>query len=85
MYQRYPAGRYYRALNFNDMKEGNFILYVKFIILIVALIAATATLNTGLGSSERHGGAIGLGILAAGCFIAFAMIDSNDVREANKD
>ncbi len=28
---------------------------------------------------------IGVGIAAAGCFIAYALIENNDVRESNKE
>jgi len=29
--------------------------------------------------------AVGIGIAAAGCLIAYALIENNDVRESNKE
>lgn len=66
------------------MRRFRFVISIKYLILISGIIFSIPLLKFVFGL--RGGGDfIGLGIAAAGCFIAYALIDNNDVREANKD
>jgi hypothetical protein len=55
---------------------------LKNIILIIGLIAALYVLADIRKEPVTN---IALAIIAAGCFIAFALIENNDVRESNKE
>jgi hypothetical protein len=54
---------------------------LKNIILIIGIIAALYLL-AGIRNDTTN---IALAIIASGCFIAFALIENNDVRESNKE
>jgi hypothetical protein len=60
------------------MHRGKFVVSVKFILLIGGTIASF----TLVGKPQSNPG---LGTVAAGCFIAFALMDNNDVQETNKE
>jgi hypothetical protein len=60
------------------MRRGIFVVAVKYLLLVVGIFCAMGAYNAVMAST-------GLGIAAAGCFIAFALIEINDVREANKE
>lgn len=55
------------------------IVAIKYIILLFGLTCIFILFK----SSNIN--AIGLGIAAAGCLIAYALIENNDVREGNKE
>ncbi len=65
------------------MRRFRFVIAVKYVILLGGVIFSAPLLKYVFGG--REGDFTGLGIAAAGCFIAYALIDNNDVREANKD
>lgn len=56
------------------------VIALKFIILITGFICTYVLL-----CKCDNANSTGLGIAAAGCFIAFALIENNDVKEINKD
>jgi hypothetical protein len=60
------------------MRRRKLTLPVKFILLIGGISAALSI------AGSRNDNNPGLGAVAAGCFIAFALMDNNDVREQNK-
>lgn len=57
------------------------IVYLKYIILIFGLICFGILLNN---DSDQSASLTGAGIFGAGCLIAFALIENNDVTEKNK-
>jgi hypothetical protein len=65
------------------MKRFRFSIAIKHLVLIVGIICLIP-LFKGLDSQSPKD-FIGLGIAAAGCFIAYALIENNDVRESNKE
>ncbi len=64
-------------------KRSRIRIALKYIILFMGFFFSVALLE----SIKEPGNysATGLGIAAAGCFISFALIENNDVRESNKD
>lgn len=65
------------------MRRFRFSIPIKYFILLGGAFCLIVLINsTDDGEGKDF---IGLGIAAAGCFIAYALIDNNDVREANKD
>jgi hypothetical protein len=58
------------------------IVYLKYIILACGFAAFGVLIN----DDEHHNNNFtGLGIIGASCFIAFALIENNDIKEINKD
>jgi hypothetical protein len=66
------------------MRRFRFVFAIKYLILLGAIIFS-CLLISGLEGSGEEKDFIGFGIAVAGCVIAYALIDNNDVREANKD
>jgi hypothetical protein len=59
-----------------------FSIAIKHLILLAG-VACLLYLISNLKNSQLN--LTGIGIAAAGCFIAFALIENNDVRESNKE
>ncbi len=55
------------------------VVAIKYIILLFGLSCVTILLRS------TNMNAVGIGIAAAGCLIAYALIENNDVRESNKE
>jgi hypothetical protein len=65
------------------MRRFRFTIALKYIILLAGIVCLVSLFNKTTGNFGQE--CIGLGIAAAGCFIAFALIENNDVRESNKE
>jgi hypothetical protein len=55
---------------------------VKYLILLAGVCCLGYLFNN-IKNNQLN--VIGIGIAAAGCFIAYALIENNDVRESNKE
>lgn len=55
------------------------VIAIKYIILLFGLSCVSSLFG------KNNSNNVGLGIAAAGCLIAFALIENNDVRESNKE
>jgi hypothetical protein len=64
------------------MRRSRFGIPLKYLILLAGACCIGYLIRNLKGSQLNL---IGLGIAAAGCFIAFALIENNDVRESNKE
>jgi hypothetical protein len=58
------------------------IVYLKYLILICGFAAFGVLIN---GDEDQNNSFTGLGLIGASCFIAFALIENNDINEKNKD
>ncbi len=65
------------------MRRFRFSIAVKHLILFTGVIFG-CVLMKGIDTTGANN-FTGLGIAAAGCFIAYALIENNDVRESNKE
>jgi hypothetical protein len=63
------------------MKRFRFSIPIKYLILLAGGGCLVGLINL----KDNPQGMTGVGIAAAGCFIAFALIENNDVRESNKE
>ncbi len=57
-------------------------IYLKYIILFCGFASFAMVINS---DDDYKNGLTGLGIIGAGCFIAFALIENNDIKEQNKE
>jgi hypothetical protein len=57
-------------------------IYLKYMILFCGFCAFGVLIN---GDDDIKNSLTGLGVVGAGCFIAFALIENNDIKEQNKD
>jgi hypothetical protein len=64
-------------------RRFRFTIAIKHLILLGGIVFAGLMIK-GLDAAVPKG-LTGLGIAAAGCFIAYALIENNDVRESNKE
>jgi hypothetical protein len=67
------------------MRSFRFSIAIKYLILLGGAYFSFLLVKQATDFYNSGKDFIGLGIAAAGCFIAFALIENNDVREANKD
>jgi hypothetical protein len=67
------------------MRRFRFSIAIKYLILLGGAYFSFVLVKAATQWHDNGKDFIGLGIAAAGCFIAYALIDNNDVREANKD
>jgi hypothetical protein len=65
------------------MRRMRFTIAVKHLVLITGVIFGCIVAKS--INAAGTGNLTGLGIAAAGCFIAYALIENNDVRESNKE
>jgi hypothetical protein len=56
-------------------------MYLKYTILAFAVFAFVVLLND---DEDQNNSFTGIGVFGAGCVIAFALIENNDVKEKNK-
>jgi hypothetical protein len=64
------------------MRRFRFSIAVKHLILLAGA-TGLGYLISNIKNSQLN--LTGIGIAAAGCFIAYALIENNDVRESNKE